>query len=120
MTKSTTFRAKRSARWSRSTQTPLLSTVARPSSGTRTGPTQRTTRLRPCTGSFVGEGEALLPLLQHPDLGVRAWAAAHALEFAAAEGEPVLVATADIPGSLVSFSAKMTLRQWREGTLRFP
>jgi hypothetical protein len=63
---------------------------------------------------------ALLPLLEDPDLGVRAWAGAHALEFSAADGERVLTLIAEIPKSLVSFSAKMTLREWREGKLRFP
>jgi hypothetical protein len=63
---------------------------------------------------------ALLPLLTNADLGVRAWVGAHALEFAATEAEPVLTAMSEIPKSLVSFSAKMTLREWREGKLRFP
>ncbi len=63
---------------------------------------------------------ALLPLLEDRDIGVRAWAGAHALEFSAVDGERVLTQIAEIPKSLVSFSAKMTLRQWREGKLRFP
>jgi hypothetical protein len=63
---------------------------------------------------------ALLPLLEHNDIGVRGWAGAHALEFAPSEGESALTALAEVPRSLISFSAKMTLRQWREGTLRFP
>ena len=63
---------------------------------------------------------ALLPLLNDPEPGVCAWAASHALEFAPVEGEPVLRALESIPKSLVSFSAKMTLQQWREGKLQFP
>ena len=63
---------------------------------------------------------ALLALLDHSDPGVRSWSAAHALEFSPAEGERVLSRMENIPKSLVSFSAKMTLRQWREGKLRFP
>ncbi len=63
---------------------------------------------------------ALLPLLEHEDLGVQAWAGAHALEFAPGEGEQALARISEIPKSLVSFSAKMALRQWRDGKLRFP
>ncbi len=63
---------------------------------------------------------ALLPLLAEQDLGVRTWAAAHALEFAPAEGKRVLAAAAEVPNSLVSLSAKMTLREWEAGRLRFP
>ena len=63
---------------------------------------------------------ALLPLLEYQDLSVQAWAGAHALEFAPVEGERALTFIAEIPKSLVSFSAKMTLWQWREGKLRFP
>ena len=61
----------------------------------------------------------LLHLLRDRDVGVQAWAAAHALEFSPAAGEPVLVELAAQPGD-VSFSAKMTLREWRAGRLRFP
>ncbi len=68
----------------------------------------------------VDAQQALLPLLEDPELGVRGWAGAHALEFAPTEGERALSRIAEIPKSLVSFSAKMTLRQWREGKLRFP
>jgi hypothetical protein len=62
----------------------------------------------------------LLPLLASPDIGVRSWAGSHALEFAASEGEPVLIAISEIPKSLVGFDARITLREWREGKLRFP
>jgi hypothetical protein len=66
-----------------------------------------------------GSQAKLLHLIRDPEVGVRAWAAAHALEFSPAEGEPVLVelaAKSDIEG----FSAQMTLREWRAGRLRFP
>jgi len=63
---------------------------------------------------------ALLPLLARAEPGVRGWAAAHALEFAPTEGEPVLAALAAVKASLVGLSAEMTLKEWRRGTLRFP
>lgn len=63
---------------------------------------------------------ALLPLLDDPRPGVRLWAGAHALEFAAAEGERALLALSARQGSLVAFGASMTLRVWREGKLSFP
>ena len=61
----------------------------------------------------------LLQLIRDPDVGVRTWVAAHALEFSAETGEPVLIDLAAQPG-LVGFNAKMTLREWRAGRLRFP
>jgi hypothetical protein len=63
---------------------------------------------------------ALLDLLGDPEVGVRCWAASHALEFSPADGERVLSELAGVPKSLVSFSAKMTLKQWRDGKLLFP
>jgi hypothetical protein len=66
-----------------------------------------------------GGEPALLPLLSSPDEGVRCWAAAHAMEFAPEEGEPVLLALAESSG-LLAFNAEMTLREWRAGRLRFP
>jgi hypothetical protein len=63
---------------------------------------------------------ALILLLEHTDVGVRAWAGAHALEFCPEQGERVLMRVAQIPRSLISFSAEMTLRQWHDGKLRFP
>jgi hypothetical protein len=42
-----------------------------------------------------GSESSLLVLLDTSDLGVRAWAAARAMEFAPEEGEPVLTALAD-------------------------
>jgi hypothetical protein len=61
----------------------------------------------------------LLPLIRDPDVGVRTWVSAHALEFAPAAGEPALVELAAEPG-LVGFGAKMTLKEWRAGRLSFP
>ena len=61
----------------------------------------------------------LLSLIKDRDVGVRAWVAAHALEFSPAAGEPVLVDLAAQPG-LVGFGAKMTLQEWRAGRLKFP
>lgn len=61
----------------------------------------------------------LVPLLADPELGVRLWAASHALEFAPAEGEAILTALSS-EGRLVGLSAEMTLKEWREGRLRFP
>jgi hypothetical protein len=63
--------------------------------------------------------EQLLSLLGDPEPGVRLWAASHALEFAPAEGEAALEQLRAI-GKLVGLSAETTLREWREGRLRFP
>src|SRR5581483_11902153 len=54
---------------------------------------------------------ALLPLLDLDEPGVQAWAAAHALEFAPEEGEPVLARLAEGEGSQ-AFGAELTLREW--------
>jgi hypothetical protein len=62
---------------------------------------------------------ALLVLLDHPDAGVRSWAAAHALDFAPEEGEPVLEDLARA-ADVVGFNAKMTLEAWKRGELKFP
>ena len=64
--------------------------------------------------------QALLPLLDHPSIKVRGWAGAHALEFAPDIGEEALnkIAAGDV--SLHEFEAKITLREWRAGRLRFP
>lgn len=67
----------------------------------------------------------LLPLLTHPDPGVRCWAGAHALEFAPAEGERALLQLTALPNTtdfnrLRAFAAEMALREWRAGRLRFP
>ena len=62
----------------------------------------------------------LLPLLTDAEPGVRAWAASHALDFAPEEGEPVLKELEAAPRGLTAVTAKYVLKQWREGTLRFP
>lgn len=61
----------------------------------------------------------LLPLLEDPDVGIRSWAAAHALEFAPEAGEPLMEELAAGSG-LRAFGSKMTLREWRAGRLEFP
>jgi hypothetical protein len=61
----------------------------------------------------------LLPLLHDLSPGVRAWAGAHALEFAPDVGEQALTVLSQMPGSLVGFSANITLLEWRAGRLRF-
>lgn len=66
-----------------------------------------------------GTRAELLPLLEHPEPGVRAWAASHALEFASALAVPVLEELAT-DASLLGFSARMTLSEYRAGRLRFP
>jgi hypothetical protein len=67
------------------------------------------------------ERQALLPLLETAHPGVRSWAAAHAMEFAPAEGEPVLAELAnDDTTGLIGFGAKWTLGTWRAGELLFP
>lgn len=55
---------------------------------------------------------ALLPLLEHEDPGVRRWAAAHALEFAPGLGKPVLEKLAKGSG-ILSLDAQNALREWR-------
>lgn len=62
---------------------------------------------------------ALLPLLINDDIDVKAWAAAHALEFSPFEGQRVLEELAQKPG-IIGLEANMTLREWRNGKLKFP
>ncbi|HEX6728729.1 MAG TPA: hypothetical protein VF074_01905 [Pyrinomonadaceae bacterium] len=61
----------------------------------------------------------LLPLLKNSNPDVRGWAASHALEFAPEHGVPVLEDLSH-SGGLPGFSAEMTLKEWRKGTLKFP
>jgi hypothetical protein len=61
----------------------------------------------------------LLRLLESNDPGVRGWVGAHALEFAPDLGEPALAVLSEGTG-WIAFSARMTLKVWREGNLRFP
>src|SRR5262245_28941405 len=60
---------------------------------------------------------SLLPLLSDADVGIRLWAASHALEFSPDDGVRVLSELERMPKSFVAFSAKMTLQQWRLGAL---
>ena len=64
--------------------------------------------------------QALLPLLKDEDPGVRLWAAAHALQFAPNDAEPVLVDLVERPQGPTATIARYTLQQWRDGTLYFP
>jgi hypothetical protein len=61
----------------------------------------------------------LLPLLKSEDENVRSCVAAHALEFAPEQGEPVLLELTARPGRLRT-RAEYTLKSWQEGTLKFP
>jgi hypothetical protein len=63
--------------------------------------------------------DAILPLLLSDHASVRGWAASHALEFAPERGRAILQNLAKERG-LIAFSARMTLKVWNEGTLRFP
>jgi hypothetical protein len=63
---------------------------------------------------------SLLPLLHDEDSSIRLWAAAHALEFAPSEGETALESLAATAVGFVRTDATMTLKEWREGRLRFP
>jgi hypothetical protein len=62
---------------------------------------------------------AMLPLLSHENMSVRGWAATHALEFAPEAGETQLQTIAQGRG-IAAFDARMTLREWHAGRLRFP
>ena len=61
----------------------------------------------------------LLRLLFDPSPGVSGWAGAHALEFAPSEGAAALTRLASSPG-LAGLSAETTLKEWRNGRLKFP
>lgn len=63
---------------------------------------------------------ALLPLLSHDDPGVRGWAASHALEFSASDGQRVLEDLIATNKGFLGLDAKTTLEEWRKGRLRFP
>lgn len=62
----------------------------------------------------------ILPLLNDEDLNVRTMAAAHALEFAPEQAEPVLLELTNLGPGLHRLEAKIALEQWRNGTLEFP
>ena len=61
----------------------------------------------------------LLPLIEHERAGVRGWAAAHSLEFEPGLAEAALAVMA-AEGTIAGFTAATTLKEWREGRLRFP
>jgi hypothetical protein len=65
------------------------------------------------------QGE-LLPLLDDINVHVRAWAAAHALEFCPERGEAVLKRLASGNPGVVRLNAEMTLSEWKKGSLAFP
>lgn len=58
----------------------------------------------------------LLTLMDSPAPGTRYWVASYALEFAPSEAERVLAELAEIPRSLVGFTAEWTLREWKAGS----
>ena len=62
---------------------------------------------------------ALLTLLHDRRPHVRYWAAVHALEFAPALGEPVLVEL-EKEGGVAGFNARYMLSEWRDGKLKLP
>jgi hypothetical protein len=62
---------------------------------------------------------ALLPLLDHPEPGLRRYVGYLALEFAPEEGERALSAVAR-SGGLPAYEARLTLEQWRSGRITFP
>ena len=61
----------------------------------------------------------LLPLLHDADASVCVWAGMHALEFEPVVAEQALQSAAE-GDSIVAFDAHITLREWRNGTLRLP
>ena len=67
-----------------------------------------------------GGRDAFLRLLSDPRAGVRVWAATHSLSLAPEQATAVLEEIASGSSSLVEFSAKMVLQQWRAGTFRAP
>lgn len=60
----------------------------------------------------------VLRLIDHVEPGTRYWVSSFALEFAPSEAERVLAELAKIPKSLVGFTARWTLEQWKEGTFK--
>jgi len=63
---------------------------------------------------------SLLNLLHDENPGIRIWAAAHALEFSPSDGVPVLETMIKSEEGIIRFDAEMTLKEWRNGKLRFP
>lgn len=65
------------------------------------------------------EGPAsLLEMLDDPEPAVRSWAAVHSLEFAPGRAERVLEELA-LLGGVRALLAKLALKEWHEGKLRF-
>lgn len=60
--------------------------------------------------------DVLQPLLISPDAGVRLWAASYTLPINEAEAVRVLEALSE-EQTLVGFSAKMTVKEWKKGNL---
>ncbi|MBK9260062.1 MAG: DUF2019 domain-containing protein [Polyangiaceae bacterium] len=60
-----------------------------------------------------------MQLLEDDDMRVRGWVAAHALELDPERAIRILESIAIGPSSLEEFAAKMVLREWRAGRLRF-
>lgn len=73
--------------------------------------------------SLKSEGPAgqrnLQALFTHPHKSVRIWAVTHTLEVSPEESEKVLEEETAGDG-ILEFNARMTLDQWRKGTLEFP
>jgi len=67
----------------------------------------------------VGDLSQLRILLSSEDDAVRVWAATHLLAIASTEAEPVLEEIGTKRG-LAAFDARMVLKQWRLGELKFP
>jgi hypothetical protein len=65
-------------------------------------------------------GQAIwLQLLRHHNDHVRVWSAGAALEFAPKEAERVLEELSNSESGMGRLNAEMTLKQWRDGVLRF-
>lgn len=96
-------------------------------SGTQEGTSKQTNRAagtiaavyRELRGRGNQSQRAILPLLLSDNPSVRGWAGAHALEFAPEQGSAILRDLGRQKG-LIAFSARMTLKVWSEGKLRFP
>lgn len=70
--------------------------------------------------AILGHGkagrEAILSLCDHENESVRSWAAAHSLKYDATKAEKTLTGLSEGQG-LLAFSAEMTLKEWKKGTL---
>jgi len=59
----------------------------------------------------------LVDLLEHEDPYVRLWAASYTLQIMPTKAEKVLEEISHVKGVMAGFSAKMTLEEWKKGTL---